>query len=191
MLSVFVSESPCVCVWVCGRVNSTLNGWLWETSDFALSFVVSVAVRENDKRLSPPVCWLIYCSPTHRWEINGKPSVRRQYNKWPIQASTYSAPEGSPRSPEAERSNQSALSVSFRGADAHAGQTSCDPVWQCGKCRWAWWTEVDQPIPEDSLRARAQTCAIFLLDIHNVEKIEVNKWVCPWKKASLDDWEVT
>lgn len=50
---------------------------------------------KSDRRLSPPVCWLIYCSPTHRWEINGKPSVRRQYNKWPIQTSTRSSPEGS------------------------------------------------------------------------------------------------
>lgn len=72
--------------------------WLCETSDFVTSFVASIAVRENDRRLSPSVCWLIYCSPTHRWEINVKPSVRSQYNKWPIQASTYSSPERSPHS---------------------------------------------------------------------------------------------
>lgn len=74
------------------------SGWLCETSDFVPSFVASIAVRENDRRLSPSVCWLIYCSPTHRWEINVKPSVRSQYNKWPIQTSTYSSPEGSPYS---------------------------------------------------------------------------------------------
>lgn len=45
---------------------------------------------KNDSRLSPPVCWLIYCSPTRRWEINWEPSVRHQYNKWPIQSGTRS-----------------------------------------------------------------------------------------------------
>ncbi len=83
------------CLRVSGEGYSMLNGWLWETSDFALSFAPSVPVRENDRRLSPPVCWLIYCTPTRQWEINAKPSVRRQYNKWPLQTSTCSAPEGS------------------------------------------------------------------------------------------------
>lgn len=76
----FVANSP-----------APLRQWLCHTPDFVASFVRSTAVREN-RRLSSLVCRLIYCSPTHRWKINGKPSERSQYNKWPIQTGTYSTP---------------------------------------------------------------------------------------------------
>lgn len=75
---------------------------------------------KNDSRLSPPVCQLIYCSPTRRWEINWEPSVRHQYNKWPIQSGTRSllqvlAPTtGPPRLSGDEKK----LSL-VRGDDAH------------------------------------------------------------------------
>lgn len=58
---------------------------------------------KTDSRLSPPVCRLIYCLPTRRWEINWEPSERHQYNKWPIQSGTRSllrplaAAAGTPR----------------------------------------------------------------------------------------------
>lgn len=149
-------ESSCV-----PRLYSVLRGWLCETSDFAPSSAAPIAVRENDGRLSPPVCWLISCSPTHRWEINVKPSVRSQYNKWPIQTGTYSSPEGSPHSlprasmPSGEKQVQ--VQPHWEQMHTHTAKlhTPCDNVGNAaghGVFRWV------ETTPEDSPRARGKNC---------------------------------
>lgn len=123
-----------------------------------------------------PVCWLIYCSPTRRWEINGKPSVRRQYNKWPIQTSTYSAPEGSPRS-QSQRWQKKTWP--FKPPQGHRLVKLYVTMWEnaAGQCV----CRGRETTPQIA-QGLGKKCFIILSSRPEYEK---NSWVCFFKKYIL------
>lgn len=137
-----------------------------------------VAVRKNDRRLSPAVCWLIYCSPTRQWGIDEKPSVHRQYNKWPIQTSTYSAHEGRPRITVTTLTKRCPLSL-LGGRSTY--KSNC--MWQRGKTLHGM-----VYVGEDTQPCRQPEGKYVLFssrDVHNMKNSWINKHVSQKKELHL------